>query len=87
MERNNTNISQMRKIEINPIVAQYLKSLMNDVYDIDFFCGEREAQKKICRFVLTECIEVLEDIKHPEGNHNTIVQNKIDFLTDCIKKI
>lgn len=51
----------------NKTINQYLESLKDDVYNIDFFCQERQAHRNICLFVINKCIEVLEDIKHPDS--------------------
>ena len=67
-------------------VKQYLGSLKQDVSDLDIFC-DNELTAIVCHYVLCECIEVLEDIKHPDGNHNAIVDNKIEFLKDALTEL
>jgi len=71
---------------MNATVKQYLDSLKQDVSDLDIFC-DNELTSIVCRYILLECIEVLEDIKHSDGNHNSIVDNKIEFLKDVLTEL
>jgi len=71
---------------MNATVKQYLGSLKQDVSDLDIFC-DNELTAIICHYVLCECIEVLEDIKRPDSNHNSIIDNKVEFLKDALTEL
>ena len=71
---------------MNSTVKQYLGSLMNDVSYISTLCDD-ELIFEVCGFVLNESIDVLTDIKHHDGNHNGIVDNKINFLKEVLKEL
>jgi hypothetical protein len=70
---------------MNATVKQYLGSLKEDITDLDLFCDD-ELTSVFCHYILTECIDVLEDVKHPEGKHNAIINNKISFLKDVLNE-
>jgi len=70
---------------MNATVKQYLESLKEDITGLDLFCDD-ELSSVFCHFVLLECISVLEDIKHPESSHNSIIDNKIGFIKETLKE-
>ena len=71
---------------MNAEVKIYLGSLMDDVSYLSTLCDD-ELILEVCDCVLNECIDVLTDIKHPDGNHNEIVDNKINFLKDVLSEL
>lgn len=71
---------------MNATVKQYLGSLKQDVSDLDILC-DNELTSVVCHYILCECIEVLEDVKHPKSKHNAIITNKIDFLNDVLSEL
>ena len=71
---------------MNATVKQYLGSLKQDISELDIFCDD-ELTSVVCKYILNECIDVLNDIKHPYSNHNAIIDNKINFLNDVLKEL
>jgi len=71
---------------MNATVKQYLGSLKQDVYDLDILC-DNELTSIVCRYILSECIEVLEDVKYPSGKNNYFIENKIDFLNEVLNEL
>lgn len=71
---------------MNATVKQYLGSLKEDVSELDILCDD-ELTSVVCSYILNECIDVLQDVKHPESNHNAIIDNKINFLKDVLKEL
>jgi len=71
---------------MNATVKQYLGSLKQDVSDLDIFC-DNELTAIVCHYILCECIEVLEDVKHPSGQNNYFIDTKIDFLNEVLNEL
>ena len=71
---------------MNATVKQYLESLKEDVSELDMLCDD-ELTSVVCNYILNECIDVLTDIKHPDGNHNGIIDNKINFLKAAVREL
>ena len=71
---------------MNAIVKQYLVSLRQDVSDLDILC-DNELTYVVCHYVICECIEILEDVKHPSGQNNYFIETKIDFLNEVLSEL
>jgi len=65
---------------------EYLESLKQDISNLDLFCDEK-LTNVFLEFVINENIDVLTDLIHQQGKHNTFVMNKINFLNTCLKEI
>jgi len=71
---------------MNATVKQYLGSLKQDVFDLDILC-DNELTSVLCHYILCECIDILEDVKHPSGKNNYFIESKIDFLNEALREL